>query len=58
MLTVLAREQYRYAVYGSPWPYEIPTKGMGIGQQLGWLTAARSRAELGSSVTDSLTGRP
>lgn len=38
-LTVLAGEQYRYAVYNSPWPHEIPMKGMGIGQQLGWLTA-------------------
>jgi hypothetical protein len=37
-LTVLAGEQYRYAVYRGPWEYEIPMKGMGIGQQLGWLT--------------------
>lgn len=37
-LTVLAGEQYRYAVYGSHWPHELPMVGMGIGQQLGWLT--------------------
>ncbi|WP_373460292.1 hypothetical protein [Arthrobacter globiformis] len=37
-LTVLAWEQYRYAVYGCHWPHEISMKGMGIGQQLGWLT--------------------
>lgn len=37
-LTVLAGEQHRYAVYNSQWPHEIPMKGLGIGQQLGWLT--------------------
>jgi hypothetical protein len=37
-LTVLAGEQYRYAVYNSQWPHEMPMKGLGIGQQLGWLT--------------------
>lgn len=38
MLIVLAGEQYLYAVYDSQWPYELPMKGLGIGQQLGWLT--------------------
>lgn len=38
-LVVLAGEQYRYAVYGGRWLNEIPMKGLGIGQQLGWLTA-------------------
>ena len=40
-LTVLAGEQYRYAVFGSQWPH--PMKGMGIGQQLGWLTEQLTR---------------
>lgn len=34
----LAGEQYRVAVHNSRWPVEIPMKGLGIGQQLGWLT--------------------
>lgn len=37
-LIVLAGEQYPYAVHGSPWPHEVPMKGLGIGRQLGWLT--------------------
>jgi hypothetical protein len=37
-LIALAGEQYRSAVYSSRWPVEIPMKGLGIGQQLGWLT--------------------
>ena len=41
-LVVLAGEQYRYAVYGGGWPHEIPMKRLGIGQQLGWLTAELS----------------
>ncbi|WP_264353849.1 hypothetical protein [Pseudarthrobacter sp. MM222] len=34
----LAGEQYRIAVHNSRWPDEIPMKGLGIGQQVGWLT--------------------
>jgi hypothetical protein len=41
-LIVLAGEQYRTALQGSPWPYEVPMKGLGIGRQLGWLTAQLS----------------
>jgi hypothetical protein len=37
-LVVLAGEQYRSAVRSGPWPHEVPMKGLGIGQQLGWLT--------------------
>jgi hypothetical protein len=37
-LVALAGEQYRIAMPGSRWPVEIPMKGLGIGQQLGWLT--------------------
>jgi hypothetical protein len=37
-LVALAGEQNRIAVHNSRWPVEIPTKGLGIGQQLGWLT--------------------
>jgi cytoplasmic iron level regulating protein YaaA (DUF328/UPF0246 family) len=37
LLIALAGERYRSALQG-PWTYEIPMKGMGIGQQLGWLT--------------------
>jgi hypothetical protein len=43
-LVALAGEQYRTAVRGVPWPVEIPMKGMGIGQQLGWLTSRRAES--------------
>ncbi|WP_309108758.1 DUF6884 domain-containing protein [Arthrobacter sp.] len=36
-LIVLAGEQYRYALHGTQWQHEVPMKGLGIGQQLGWL---------------------
>jgi hypothetical protein len=38
-LIALAGEQYRIAVHNSRWPVAVPMKGLGIGQQLGWLTA-------------------
>lgn len=41
-LLVLAGAQYRHAVCSSRWEHEIPLKGLGIGQQLGWLTARLS----------------
>ncbi|MCU1639542.1 MAG: hypothetical protein JWL94_2189 [Microbacteriaceae bacterium] len=41
-LVVLAGEQYRTAISDVPWPVEIPMTGLGIGQQLGWLTARLS----------------
>lgn len=41
-LIALAGEQYRAALLDSRWPCEVPMKGMGIGQQLGWLTAKLS----------------
>jgi hypothetical protein len=41
-LLVLAGEHYRYAVYRGPWEYEVPLQGLGIGQQLGWLTSQLS----------------
>lgn len=44
-LIALAGEQFRYAVYRGPWEYEVPMQGLGIGQQLGWLTAQLSGNE-------------
>jgi hypothetical protein len=41
-LIALAGEQYRTALRDVPWPVEIPMKGLGIGQQLGWLTGRLS----------------
>ena len=38
-LVALAGEQYRTVLLGSRWPSVVPMKGLGIGQQLGWLTA-------------------
>jgi hypothetical protein len=37
-LIALAGEQYRTILRDIPWPYEVPLQGLGIGQQLGWLT--------------------
>ena len=39
-LVVLAGAQYRTILQGSPYPYTVPMEGLGIGQQLGWLTRA------------------
>jgi hypothetical protein len=38
-LVALAGERYRTVLHGSRWPFVVPMKGLGIGQQLGWLTA-------------------
>jgi hypothetical protein len=46
-LVALAGEQYRTALRDVPWPVEIPMKGLGIGRQLGWLTA-----QLGGRLSD------
>jgi hypothetical protein len=37
-LVVLAGAQYQTIVRPCQWPFEIPMKGLGIGQQLGYLT--------------------
>lgn len=37
-LITLAGSQYRTALRGVPWPVVVPMQGMGIGQQLAWLT--------------------
>lgn len=41
-LIALAGEQYRVAVRDVPWPVVVPMQGLGIGQQLGWLTGRLS----------------
>lgn len=38
VLVALAGEQYRTILRPGQWPFEIPMKGLGIGQQLGYLT--------------------
>lgn len=40
VLVALAGESYRAALHPCAWPYEIPMAGLGIGQQLGFLTTA------------------
>lgn len=50
-LIALAGEQYRHAVYRGPWEYEVPMQGLGIGQQLGWLT---TRLSTGMHANDVL----
>ncbi|MFE6967114.1 DUF6884 domain-containing protein [Agromyces sp. NPDC057679] len=37
-LLVLAGEQYRTILRLTDLPFEVPMKGLGIGEQLGWLT--------------------
>jgi hypothetical protein len=37
-LLVLAGEQYRTCLWRCPWPTRVPMEGLGIGQQLGYLT--------------------
>ncbi|HEX9088882.1 MAG TPA: hypothetical protein VF867_15295 [Arthrobacter sp.] len=44
-LVALAGEQYRTVLLGSRWPSVVPMKGLGIGQQLGWLTARLTALE-------------
>jgi hypothetical protein len=49
---ILAGEQYRsithldLAAHGGdnmPWPFEVPMQGLGIGEQLAWLTRELTR---------------
>jgi hypothetical protein len=37
-LVILAGDQYQYVARPCAWPFEIPMKGLGIGQQLSFLT--------------------
>lgn len=43
-LVALAGEQYRTALLDCRWSYEVHMKGLGIGEQLGWLTSALAAA--------------
>lgn len=38
LLVTLAGQQYRTFLYRSAWPHEVPMRGLGIGEQLAWLT--------------------
>lgn len=37
LLVTLAGEQYQTVLRPCQWPFEIPMKGLGIGEQLAWL---------------------
>ncbi|MGC5225182.1 DUF6884 domain-containing protein [Micromonospora sp. DT81.3] len=41
-LIAVAGEQYRTILHPCQWPYSVPMQGLGIGEQLAWLTAALS----------------
>lgn len=58
-LIALAGEQYRTVLMHSTWPYEVPMKGLGIGQQLSWLTRELSRGqqERGAELERALVPR-
>jgi len=43
-LITVAGEQYRTVLHPCQWPYAVPMRGLGIGEQLAWLTAAMSEA--------------
>jgi hypothetical protein len=43
-ILALCGEQYRQVIYRGRWAYEAPMAGMGIGQQLGWLTGQLAAA--------------
>lgn len=45
VLVVLAGEQYQTVVRPCQWPFQIPMKGLGIGQQLAFLTTAPATGE-------------
>lgn len=45
VLVTLAGEQYRTVLRPCQWPFEIPMLGLGIGQQLGWLTRKLATAD-------------
>lgn len=38
LLVTLAGDQYRIFLHYSAWPFEVPMRGLGIGEQLAWLT--------------------
>lgn len=43
-LVALAGEQYRTVLHPCQWPFSIPMKGLGIGEQLAWLANELERA--------------
>jgi hypothetical protein len=45
VLVALAGEQYRTVLRPCAWPFEIPMQGLGIGQQLGFLTRELQQLE-------------
>lgn len=45
-LVALCGEQYRLPLYRGSWPYEAPMQGLGIGQQLAFLTNELKRMEI------------
>ena len=45
VLVALAGEQYRTVLRLCGWPYRVPMEGLGIGQQLGWLTRNLQEAQ-------------
>ncbi|WP_200952103.1 DUF6884 domain-containing protein [Arthrobacter sp. Soil736] len=53
-LIALAGEQYRTVLLNSQWPSEVPMHGLGIGQQLGWLTAQLATGSHGGPMKVAL----
>lgn len=40
LLVTLAGQRYRTFLLRSAWPHDVPMRGLGIGEQLAWLTRA------------------
>lgn len=45
VLVTLAGARYQSVLHPCQWPFQIPMKGLGIGQQLGWLTTQLTQLE-------------
>lgn len=45
VLVTLAGARYQTVLRPCQWPFQIPMKGLGIGQQLGWLTTQLAQLE-------------
>lgn len=45
ILVTLAGARYQTVLRPCQWPFQIPMKGLGIGQQLGWLTDQLTQLE-------------
>lgn len=53
-LVTLAGAHYQAVLRPCQWPFQIPMKGLGIGQQLGWLTAQLTQLDTTNETAAAL----